>query len=253
MQFRLAISGRSERQMAATMGVAGGLSPQKIKRYAQRVFRFLFPRPWTGEVFLCGGAFKPLLKPGLKVNNLDLWVRDRREREKLFAHLIARGARLVRDFHPYCIRLELDGYAVEITYHNIHSGRISEIVHGFDIAGCSIGAQYKDGEVCDVYVSPKAIESTATSKVLLEDGYVHALTKKRVPTALRGIDRLQRFAAETGYAVCNEDLEELWTIFHEVYSPEEKQQAIDLYLETSVGFKEISDTNLLRRAGFVTV
>lgn len=32
----------------------------------------LGPLSWTGDVFLCGGAFKSLIRPNLRVKDLDL-------------------------------------------------------------------------------------------------------------------------------------------------------------------------------------
>ncbi|MEM0895942.1 MAG: hypothetical protein AAGJ79_03575 [Verrucomicrobiota bacterium] len=226
----------------------GPLTEKKVRKQADRIFRFLFPRSYPGEVFLCGGAFKPALHPKLRTNDIDLWVRDRKERNRLLRFLLERGATLDRDFHPFCIRLLLDGCAVEITYHNIKKGTIKELVHGFDIAGCAIGARYSCRRLREVYISPGAHETIATGEVLLEEGYLRTLVNERLPTVLRGIDRMQSFADETGLRVRERDMETLWKIYLHNYTVEEQRKCVDVYLETTVGFKQGCNKELLQRA-----
>ncbi len=249
MRFHLSFQGdRVQAGAPARASVRGPLSPKRVKKQAAKVFRFLFPSGYKGEVFLCGGAFKRLLVPGLSTNDLDLWVRNRKERDRLVKHLLDRGAKLERDFRPFCLRLDLEGCAVEITYHNIKNGSLSDIVHGFDIAGCAIGASYRKGKVNSVYISPGAQETLIRREVVLEQAYLDTLATQRLPTVLRGIDRIQRFALETGFRIRDCDMDALWDLYFEHYSAEEKQQCLDVYLETTVGFKQACDKTLLQRA-----
>ena len=48
---------------------------------------------------------------------------------------------------------------MEITYQNVKEGPISDVVLGFDIAGCAIAATWKEGRVVDSYISERALGS----------------------------------------------------------------------------------------------
>lgn len=226
----------------------GPLTEKKVRKQAARIFRFLFPHGYPGEVFLCGGAFKPALHPKLRTNDIDLWVRDRKERNRLLKFLLKRGATLDRDFHPFCLRLLLNGCAVEITYHNIKNGTLEELVHSFDIAGCAIGARYNHRGIRETYISPGAYETVATGEVILEEAYMKSLVNERLPTVLRSIDRMQTFAHETGLRIRKRDIETLWAIYFHNYTVEEQRKCVDVYLETTVGFKRGCNKELLQRA-----
>lgn len=225
-----------------------GLSHAQVQKHAKEVFLFLLGKNYAGEVFLCGGAFKPLLKPGLKIKDIDLWVRNRREREKLTATLLDRGATLVRDFFPYCLRFDYEGCPVEITYQNVKDRPISDIVHGFDVAGCAIAATYSKGKIIDSYMSARARGSIENQLALLEESYIEQLLNDHTPTVLRGIDRMTRFAKETGYGISVDETEQLWDIYTNTYSSDERQRSLDIYLETTVGFKDSCNTGLIQRA-----
>ena len=69
----------------------------RIRRHAARMFNDLLGANYDGEVFLCGGAFKPLLRRKLSINDYDLWVRDNTQRGKLIQFLLDRGASIARD------------------------------------------------------------------------------------------------------------------------------------------------------------
>lgn len=84
----------------------GGNLRRAVRRQAAVLLKPIFDRPFADEVFLAGGAFKPLLKPGYPVRDLDLWVHDRKARERLCARLVEEGAELIQDFKPYCLNLK---------------------------------------------------------------------------------------------------------------------------------------------------
>ena len=243
------INGKAEPHTSRPLPKAKeGLTHAQVRKHAKSVFKFLLGRKYPGEVFLCGGAFKPLLKPGLKINDIDLWVRNRKEREKLMHAMLDRGATLVRDFYPYCLRFDYEGCPVEITYQNVKDRPISDIVHGFDVAGCAIAATYKKGKIVDSYMSARARGSIENRLALLEESYIDQLIAEHTPSVLRGIDRMKKFARQTGYDVSEEDTERLWDIYANHYSSEERQRSLDIYLETTVGFKDSCDTGLIQRA-----
>lgn len=221
----------------------------RVRRHAAEVLGFLSSgTAYPGEVFLCGGVYKTMLNPALKVNDIDLWVRNRKERNRLIADLRERGARLLRDFHPYCVLFELEGRRIEITYQNVKERRISEIVEGFDIAGCAIAATYSNGRITDSFFSRRAAISARCGTACLEESYLERLRAERLPTVLRTIDRLERFAAEVGFHPSASDVHDLWEIYREVYSRSERVRCIDVYLETTAGYKGNHNEALIRAA-----
>lgn len=117
----------------------------EVLTHAEHLFTDLFPNGYDGQVFLCGGAFKPLLKENLAIADIDLFVRTQQDREKLRAALLAQGAVLVQDFPPNCIKFWLRGQVVEVAYHDVKSGSLDDLLSIFDLALCGIGSLYAIG------------------------------------------------------------------------------------------------------------
>jgi hypothetical protein len=216
--------------------------------HAQRVFEQVLGGPYEGEIFLCGGAFKPLLKRRAPVNDLDLWVRDRREREKLTQFLVSRGAVLARDFHPYCLKLRLDGRLIEITYHNVRDGQLSDILNTFDLAICGIGARYDRGRVVEVHVAEECWDSVRRRTVQLLPSCLYAAQELRCPSVIRTLHRMAQQATELDFEVDAAQEQLLWNAFWTQFSEEERRAAMELYFETTVSHKSGSDDQLIRRA-----
>lgn len=220
----------------------------RARWHAKTVFEQLFGGPYDGEVFLCGGAFKPLLKRRLPINDLDLWVRDRHEREKLTRFLLARGAVLARDFHPYCLKLRLDGRLIEITYHNVKDGGLEDILNTFDLAICGIGARYCRGTVADTFVGEDCWQAVRQRTVRVLPSYLVAVRELRSPSVIRTLHRLGQQAAELGFGVDAAHEHLLWDIFWNEFNDDERRAALELYFETVVAYKGVCDDRLLRRA-----
>ncbi len=220
----------------------------RLRAHAQQVLRNLFPEGYDGEVFLCGGAFKPMLKKGLPISDLDLWVRNRKEREKLCAALVARGAHLIRDFHPFCIKFRLDGQLVEITYHNVKDGALSDVVSTFDLALCGMGARYVNGKVVEVFVSDECWHAIRHRSVTVQESYFGFLLIQRAPSLIRTLHRMGQQAAELGFRVDLNHEHLLWGLYWGEFTEEERRAAMDLYFETMVSYKGQHDVHLVRRA-----
>ena len=222
--------------------------------HASQLFSSVMPVPFQGEIFLAGGAFKPLIKEGHAVRDLDLWVRDRRVRERLCDHLVRCGATLVRDFRPYCILLRAGAMDIEVTYQNVKDRPISEILEGFDLAPCGIAATYVDGQVTQATITPAAIKSLRDGEVLINKPFLRRLETKRTPDVLQGLDRVARFASEMGMAVPEEQRQRLWAIYEELFTHEERQACVDTYMKATVEYKGHCDVPMLQRAssGFPT-
>lgn len=227
----------------------------RVRQHAESVFRELFHGAYEGEVFLCGGAFKPLLKRGLPINDFDLWVRNRKEREKLVRFLLQRGASLVRDFHPFCLKLRLEGRIIEITYHNINDGTLADVVNTFDIAICGLGARYANGAVVEAYVSEECRESIRRRSIQVLPAYLCFLDATHAPSLIRTLHRMGQQATELGYEVDAAHEHLLWEMFWKDFSEEERRTAVDLYFETMVNYKGHCDDRLVRRAtvGYMSV
>jgi len=220
----------------------------RVRAHGRRVFKNLFPKGYDGEVFLCGGAFKPLLKKGAPINDLDLWVRNRKERDKLCSSLMERGAHLLHDFHPYCVKFRLDGQLIEITYHNINDGALSDVMNTFDLAINGIGTRYLNGHLVEAYVSEDCWQSIQLKAVSVLDSYFCLLLMEKTPSLIRTLHRMGQQAAELGYAV-NADCEHrLWHMYWHIYSEEERKACMDLYFDTMVTYKGQHNEHLMRRA-----
>ncbi|TLD68186.1 hypothetical protein FEM03_24035 [Phragmitibacter flavus] len=220
-----------------------------MRHHAQRLGRFLFPNGYEGEFFLCGGAFKPLIRKELLINDLDLWVRNRVEREKLCAALIARGATLLRDFHPYCMKLRLDGQIVEITYHNVEDGNLQDILNTFDLAICGLGARYHNGQIDEICISNECWDTLQHREMHVLESYYCLLLEQKHPSLLRTLHRMGQTANELQYEVHLESEHRLWDLYWNTYTEEERQRSRDLYFATIVTHQtHHHQEHLVRRA-----
>ena len=209
----------------------------------------------TNILFLCGGAFKPLLKKGLRVHDLDLWVRSRREREKLCRTLLERGAVLLHDFHPYCLKFRLDGQLIEITYHNVKDGTLTDVLNTFDISLSAIGARFDRGRIVETSVHEECWRAVNQREVSLLDSSFVFLAMTKAPSLLRTLHRLGQKAAELDFAVNADHEHRLWETYWHDYTEDERRTAMDLYFDTMVAYKGQHDPRLVHRAtiGYVPV
>lgn len=221
----------------------------RVRLHARRVLdRILGGGSYQGEAFLCGGAFKPLLKRKAPINHLELWVRDRKERETLTRFLVARGAVLARESQPYCLKLRLDGCLIEISYHNVKDGELADVLSTFDLSICGLGARYKWGRVVEVHVADECWESVRRRTVRVLPSYLCAVQELRVPSIIRTLHRMGQEASELEFDVDVAHEHLLWDTFWNLFSEEERRTAMELYFETTVSFKGACDERLVRRA-----
>jgi hypothetical protein len=220
----------------------------RIRRHAKHIFAELLGDDYDGEVFLCGGAFKPLLKRKLPINDYDLWVRDNTQRGKLIHFLLERGATIARDYAPYCLKLRLDGRIIEITYHNVGDGRLEDVINTFDLAVCGMGARYAGHRVEEVFVGSGCWEAIRQRSVRTVPGYMCFLSIQHAASLVRTLHRMGQQAAELGYEVDTAHEHALWEIFWRDFSESERREAVDLYFETMVTHSGRCDERLMRRA-----
>lgn len=220
----------------------------RVRGHAHRVFRFLFPRGYDGEVFLCGGAFKPLLKKGAPVLDLDLWVRNRKEREKLCRALLERGATLLHDFHPYCLKFRLEGQIIEITYHNVKEGTLTDVLNTFDLSLSAIGARFERGRVAEACVTDECWRALRSREISVLDSYFCFIGLMKAPSLLRTLHRMGQKAAELDYSVNIDHEHRLWETYWQDYTEEQRRVAMDLYFDTMVAYKGQHDPRLVHRA-----
>lgn len=227
----------------------------RVRGRAYQLFQFLFPQGFDGEFFICGGAFKPLLRKGLAMHDLDLWVRNRKDRAKLCHALLSRGAVLLHDFHPYCLKFRLEGQLIEITYHNVKDGALRDVLNTFDIGLCAMGARCVNGQVAEVHMTDECWRSIRHRQVTLMDSYFIFVVMQKAPSLLRTLHRMGQKATELGYQVNAEHEHRLWEIYWQEYTEEERRMAMDLYFDTMVAYKGQHDEHLVRRAasGFIPV
>ncbi len=220
----------------------------RVRGHARRVFRFLFPNGYDGEVFLCGGAFKPLLKKGLRIHDLDLWVRNRKEREKLCQALLKRGAVLLHDFHPYCLKFRLDGQLIEITYHNVKDGSLMDVLNTFDISLSGIGARFENGRIAEATMTEGCWTAVQKREVSILESYFCFIDVMKAPSLLRTLHRMGQKAAELGYSVNIDHEHRLWETYWQDYTEDQRRVAMDLYFDTMVAYKGQHDPRLVHRA-----
>lgn len=220
----------------------------RVRSRAHQLFGFLFPQGFDGEVFICGGGFKPLLRKGLAMHDLDLWVRDHKQRARLAQALLDRGAVLLQDFHPFCLKFRLEGQVIEITYHNVKDGGLSDVLHTFDIALCAVGARFSDGRLCEVHMTDECWQSIRSKEVRLQDAYFCFIALQKPGCLLRSLHRMGQKAAELGFQVNSEHEHRLWDLYWHEYSEEERRMAMDLYFDTMAAYKGQHDERIVRRA-----
>lgn len=220
----------------------------RVRLHARRIFHQIFGGTYPGEVFLCGGAFRPLLKRRAPVNHLELWVRDRKERETLTRFLLARGAALARESQPYCLKLRLDGCVIEISYHNLRDGTLADVLNTFDLAICGIGARYVKGRVAEVHVAAECWTSMRRRSVQVLPSYLCAVQDLHTPTIIRTLHRMGQEASELNYDVDVAHEHLLWDVFWNLFSEEERRAAMEFYFETTVSSRNAGDERLVRRA-----
>jgi hypothetical protein len=83
--------------------------------------------------------------------------------------------------------------------------------------------------------------------VYLNDSFRQSLAVAPPISVLRTIDRMECAAAELGFGIAQEDLEQLWNGYYSM-SPSQKRDAVELYLLTMTGYKGRSNAALMRRA-----
>ncbi len=154
----------------------------------------------------------------------------------------------MRDFHPFCLKLRLNGRIIEITYHNVNDGTLADVVNTFDIAVCGMGARYKDGSVAEIQVSEECRESIRKRSIQVLPAYLCFLDATHAPSLIRTLHRMGQQATELGYEVDVTHEHLLWEMFWKDYTEEERQTAMDLYFETMVHYKGHCDDRLVRRA-----
>ena len=224
------------------------LFERRLRSHAGKLLEELFPQGYAGEFFLCGGAFKPLLKEGLPINDLDLWVRNRREREKLSAALVERGAQLIKDFQPFCIKFQLGGRDVEITYDNVNDRTLPEMLDACDLAISSMGVRYANGRIAEVCVSAECWQAVRHKRVAVLNSFWVALLNKRGPSLLNCLHRMARQAAELEYHSNPAHEQILWDIYWNDFTEDQRSVAVKLYQEIAVNYKGQGDEVLMHRA-----
>ena len=227
----------------------------RVRAHAQHLLDTVFPKGYQGEIFLCGGAFKPLLYRKGVVHDLDLWVRNRTEREHLTGALCEAGGTLVEDFHPFCQKFRREGRWVKVAYQDVESGALEDILDSFDLSLCGVGARYLDGAIVETEVHEEFWQAFRRRRVQVLRSYLTELGAMKTPTVLRSLHRMGQQAAELGYRVEEADEHLLWELYRDQYSEQERRAAMDMYFESVVIARGQRDEHLVRRAsaGYVPV
>ncbi|HEY2573153.1 MAG TPA: hypothetical protein VGH65_03755 [Verrucomicrobiaceae bacterium] len=220
----------------------------RVRLHAARVFEKILGSQYEGEVFICGGAFQPLVQRKAPVNDMDLWVRDRREREKLTRHLLSRGAVLARETHPYGLKLRLDGRLIEITYHNVKDGALADVLHTFDLAIRGIGARFEKSRVAEVQVTEECWKSIRRRQIQVQSSYLFAVHEWRSPGIILTLHRMGQQASELDFDVDVAHEHLLWETFWSQYSEEERRAAMEIYFAATASSRGSTAEQISRAA-----
>jgi hypothetical protein len=182
------------------------------------------------------------------MHDLDLWVRDRKDREKLCAALLARGAALLKDFHPFCLKFRLDGQLIEITYHNVKDGSLGDVLNTFDLAASAVGVRFANDRVAEAVVHDECWQALRSGEVRVMEPYLIYLALTKSPSLIRTLHRMGQKAVELGMEVNVDHEHRLWGLFWHHYTEDERREAMDLYFDTMVAYKGQHDPRLVHRA-----
>ena len=187
---------------------------------------------YKGTVMLAGGAFKTLLH-GRPPRDLDLWVPDDAEREKLIARLRGRGARPM-SASRYTEAFDVAGTLVEVPR---KADRIGIQVHfqRVDIGVAAVAVLLADGKL-KAAVHPLARESERRRAIL----FMKPLVNWR--HCLACLARACRYANELDWQLPASEEEYIWATF-EAQSPEMQTGMIERGAVTA-----IPDTAILAEA-----
>jgi hypothetical protein len=218
------------------------ISDEQLIAYSQELVDRVFPQVPQEEFFIAGGAFKPLLRENLEVRDIDLWVRDRKARERLREELLGLGATLIRDFEPYCIALEINGFPLEITYQNAYDEFPSRVLEHFDLTVSSIGISCKEGRVREAFITPEAEFSLRERKLFLCKAWLADMLEKH-GFILGSIQRLRSFSAQLGWPIAEGEIEKLWDAY-ESFPLDARCENLKRFVEIDVKYKgaEVMDT-----------
>ena len=222
--------------------MTSSLSDEQLIAYGQELVDKVFRQVPQEEFFIAGGAFKPLLSENVEVRDIDLWVRDRKARERLREELLGLGATVVRDFEPYCIALELNDFPLEVTYQNAYDEFSSRVLEHFDISMSSIGVSCKEGRVREAFITPEAEWSLSERKLLLCKAWLAEMLEKH-GFILGSIQRLHSFSEQLGWPIAEGEIERLWDAY-ESFPLDARCENLRRFVEIDVKYKgtEAMDT-----------
>lgn len=185
------------------------LTERAVLEFGSRMLTGVLGENYDGTVMLAGGAFKTLLH-GRPPRDLDLWVPDDAEREKLIARLRGRGARPM-SASRYTEAFDVAGTLVEVPK---KADRIDIQVHfqRVDIGIAAVAVQLADGEV-KAAVHPLALECERRREVL----FMKPLANWR--HCLACLARARRYANELDWQLPASEEDYIWTTF-DAQSPE---------------------------------
>jgi hypothetical protein len=222
---------------------------RRMKGHAERLLKTLLPHGFEGELFLCGEAFKPLLKKELPVHDVALWVRTAEDRTRLCHALLRRGAvAVIDDAQPQALKFRFEGHVIEVISHDVGNGRLEDILHTFELAIYGLGVRCQHSAVVEMHVIQECWQSIWHRHITVTPAYFCLLMMLKPPCLIRTLHRLGQEAAELGFDVHSDEEHRLWEIYWHDYSEDERKTAMDLYFETTVSHKTQHHYHVVRRA-----
>jgi broad specificity phosphatase PhoE len=202
-----------------------GLNQEDVVEFARREIARVVGLDSQAHFFLAGGAFKTLLT-GKPPRDLDLWAVSAKDRDKLIAALIARGARRLPE-RPFAEAFSIAGRTVEVPY-AVEPATLAERLARFDIALSAIGVEHHPDARWTARIHPSAQVCVQSRQVLLLKPLVNW------KYALTTLERIRRYAAELGFELPPEEEAEIWRIFA-AQSPEMRTGMLERFARTRTG------------------
>lgn len=192
------------------------LNEHDITELARRKIAMTIGLECEAEFIIAGGVFKEILT-GKPAEDIDIWAVSERNLEILLNHLHQKKNVTFIEETVYNYRFETQGIIIEIgkkTHRNLE-----ERLAGFDLTVSAIGVQYYTRDKWNAYIHPTALESVREKEIKLNRDI---LNKNHI---LATIVRMKRYAAELGYTINNEDIEEIWHRF-KISTTEKKERCL---------------------------
>lgn len=196
------VEARYRHHQSAVVAPLCDLGEEHVLELARREILSVVGSKCAARFYLAGGAFKSLLH-GRPPRDLDLWAASGADRASLIGALEARGARRVERAR-YSDIFELRDRRVDVP---TDTATLEERLGRFDLALSAVGVEHVPSDRWRAVIDPRAVDDALARRV----SFLKPLVNWR--HALSSLVRARAYAAELGYVLPDEEVEEVWRVF----------------------------------------